>query len=185
MKGKWAAGICPRNFYWIMKDRLAICERPGGRGESHRRVRRTEEINWIRQQGFTRVVSLIPSTHNLHNYSEQNIAWSHWPIADKEDYRLRLEALFTELHSLLANGEKLLVHRRGLSDEVCGFMAGYLLWAGMVPSESQAVVVVEKMTERPVGTVGRRIVSAAAALPKPRARLSVVVENEQEPSGDD
>ncbi|MDE0214987.1 MAG: hypothetical protein OXN79_00225, partial [bacterium] len=68
---------------------------------------------------------------------------------------------------------------------VCGFMAGYLLWAGMVPSESQAVVVVEKMTERPVGTVGRRIVSAAAALPKPRARLSVVVENEQEPSGDD
>ena len=185
MKGKWAAGIRPRNFYWIMKDRLAICERPGGRGESHRRVRRTEEINWIRQQGFTRVVSLIPSTHNLHNYSEQNIAWSHWPIADNEDYRLWLEPLFAELHSLLASGEKLLVHRRALGDVVCGFVAGYLLWTGMVPSESQAVVVVEKMTERPIGSVGRRIVNAAAALPKPEAHLSAVLEDEQESSGDD
>ena len=118
MKGKWAAGIRPRNFYWIMKDRLAICERPGGRGESHRRVRRTEEITWIRQQGFNRVVSLIPSTHNLHNYGEQNIAWSHWPIADKEDYSTRLAPLFAELQSLLAAGEKLLVHRRGLDDVV-------------------------------------------------------------------
>ena len=176
MKGKWAAGIRPRNFYWIMKDRLAICERPGGRGESHRRVRRTEEINWIRQQGFTRVVSLIPSTHNLHNYSDQNIAWSHWPVSDNEDYTARLGSLFAELQSLLAKGEKLLVHRRGLGDEVCGFMAGYLVWKGMVPSESQAVVAVEKMTERPIGSVGRRIVNAAAALPQPEAQLSLVDE---------
>lgn len=188
MKGKWAAGIRPRNFFWIMKDRLAICERPGGRGESHRRVRRTEEINWIRQQGFTRVVSLIPSTHNLHNYSEQNIAWSHWPITDNEDFATRLGPLFTELQSLLAKGEKLLVHRRGLDDVVCGYMAGYLIWTGMVPSESQAVVVVEKMTERPIGSVGRRIVNAATALPKAEVRLSLVEEfdeEEDEPSEDD
>ncbi len=180
MKGKWAAGIQPRNFYWIMKDRLAICERPGGRGESHRRVRRTEEINWIRQQGFTRVVSLIPSTHNLHNYSEQNIAWSHWPITDNEEYSTRLGPLFTELQSLLAKGEKLLVHRRGLSDEVCGLLAGYLVWTGMVSSESQAVVVMEKMTERPIGSVGRRIVNAAAALPKAEVQLSPVEDREEQ-----
>ncbi len=180
MKGKWAAGIQPRNFYWIMKDRLAICERPGGRGESHRRVRRTEEINWIRQQGFTRVVSLIPSTHNLHNYSEQNIAWSHWPITDNEEYSTRLGPLFIELQSLLAKGEKLLVHRRGLSDEVCGLLAGYLVWTGMVSGESQAVVVMEKMTERPIGSVGRRIVNAAAALPKPEVHLSLVEDREEQ-----
>ena len=30
MKGKWAQGIQPRNFAWILKDKLAICERPGG-----------------------------------------------------------------------------------------------------------------------------------------------------------
>lgn len=186
MKGKWAAGIQPRNFHWIMKDRLAVCERPGGRGESHRRVRRTEEINWIRQQGFSRVVSLIPSTHNLHNYSELNIAWSHWPIADNEDYGARLRPLFMELQSLLAAGEKLLVHRRGLGDIVCGFMAGYLVWTGMVSSESHAVVVVEKMTGRPIGSQGRRIVSAAAPLAGPESDLSVAEEPQEdggEPDG--
>jgi len=73
---------------------------------------------------------------------------------------------------LLSRGEKLLVHRRGLSDEVCGLMAGYLLWMGMVPDESQVLVVVEKMTQRPIGSVGRRIVSAAAALPSPEVLLA-------------
>ena len=29
MKGKWAAGIPPRNFTWVIKDRLAMSERPG------------------------------------------------------------------------------------------------------------------------------------------------------------
>ena len=32
MKGKWAQGITPRNFVWVLKDRLAVCERPGGYG---------------------------------------------------------------------------------------------------------------------------------------------------------
>ena len=44
LRGKWALGITPRNFTWVIKDRLAICERPGGYGENHRRVRRQEEI---------------------------------------------------------------------------------------------------------------------------------------------
>ncbi|MXW42171.1 MAG: hypothetical protein F4138_05535 [Acidimicrobiia bacterium] len=172
MKGKWAEGIQPRNFRWIMQDRLAVCERPGGQSESHRRVRRTEEINWIRQQGFSRVVSLMPSTHNLHSYSEQNIAWSHWPISDREEYGDRLGALFVELNVLLTRGEKVLVHRRRLSDEVCGFMAGYLLWMGMVSGESQVVVIMEKMTQRPFGALGRRIVSAAARMPAPEVLLA-------------
>ena len=188
MKGKWAEGICPRNFRWIMKGRLAICERPGGRGESHRRVRRTEEILWIREQGFTRIVSLIPSTHNLHSYTEQNVAWSHWPLADNEDYPTRLGPLYTEMHGLLSQGEKLLVHRRRVGDEVCGFMAGYLLWSGMVATESQAVVVTEKMTERPFGALGRHMVNISAGLPKPKARLRLVEDPERAdngPSGDD
>ena len=74
MKGKWAQGIQPRNFAWILKDKLAVCERPGGYGANHRRVRRQEEIIWIREQGFTCVVTLIPSPHNLHNYDELGVA---------------------------------------------------------------------------------------------------------------
>ena len=39
LRGKWALGITPRNFTWILKDKLAVCERPGGYGDNHRRVR--------------------------------------------------------------------------------------------------------------------------------------------------
>ncbi|MEZ5340801.1 MAG: hypothetical protein R2706_04955 [Acidimicrobiales bacterium] len=65
-KGKWAQGIQPRHFRWIIAGKLAICERPGGYGGNHRRVRRQEEIIWIRENRFSFVVSLIPSDHNLH-----------------------------------------------------------------------------------------------------------------------
>ena len=30
MRGRWAAGIVPRNFDWIIRDYLAVSERPGG-----------------------------------------------------------------------------------------------------------------------------------------------------------
>ncbi len=172
MINKWALGIEPRNFCWILQDRLAVCERPGGHGESHRKVRRIEEINWIRHQGFSRVVSLMPSTHNLHSYSEQNIRWSHWPISDKDEYDDRLGRPYVELHLLLNRGEKLLLHRRRLGDDVCGFIAGYFLWQGMVETESQVLVAIEKMTQRPIGAVGRRIVSAAACLAAPDVLLA-------------
>ena len=85
MKGKWAQGIQPRNFAWVIQDRLAVCERPGGYAANHRRVRRQEEIIWIREQGFTCVVSLIPSPHNLHNYAELGVKWRHRPFGVHEE----------------------------------------------------------------------------------------------------
>ena len=48
LRGKWALGIQPRDLIWIIKDQLAICERPGGYGASHRKVRRQEEVIWLR-----------------------------------------------------------------------------------------------------------------------------------------
>ena len=50
-KGKWAQGIRPRNFHWVITERLAVCERPGGYGANHRKVRRQEEIIWVRNRG--------------------------------------------------------------------------------------------------------------------------------------
>ena len=74
LRGKWALGITPRNFTWIMKDKLAVCERPGGYGDNHRRVRRQEEIIWLRENGFGCLISIIPAPHNLHNYDELGAA---------------------------------------------------------------------------------------------------------------
>ena len=94
MRGKWSKGIEPRNFGWIIKDQIAICERPGGQTSNHRRVRRHEEIIWIREHGFARVISLMPSPHNLHAYDELNVTNEHVPMGPHDDAKAAMSLLF-------------------------------------------------------------------------------------------
>ncbi len=164
MRGKWAAGIPPRNFTWIIKDRLAVSERPGGYARNHRRVRRQEEIIWLREQGFNRVVSLLGSTHNLHAYDELGIPWSHIPFSALDDPRIVLPELYGKVHAWLAEGEKILVHQEDLGDRLMGVMAGYLLRAGMIKSGPQAIAVLERIVARQMGPPGRELVALAPTL---------------------
>ena len=166
MKGKWAQGIQPRNFAWILKDKLAVCERPGGYGANHRRVRRQEEIIWIREQGFTCVVTLIPSPHNLHNYDELGVTWRHLPFGQHDDAESVVRTLYPELAAMLSAGGKVLVHQDELADRVAGLMAGYLLWSEVVPMAPQATSLVERLLSRQMGPLGRDLVSLAATIPK-------------------
>ncbi|HEX4822466.1 MAG TPA: hypothetical protein VFV00_19820 [Acidimicrobiales bacterium] len=167
MKGKWAQGIQPRNFSWVVKDKLAVCERPGGYGANHRRVRRQEEIIWIREQGFTCVVSLIPSPHNLHNYDELGVVWRHRPFTTGDDAQKFAASFFNEIRTMLSEGQKVLVHQDELGDRVSGLVAGFLLWSGMVESGPQAISITEQLVHRQLGPLGRQLVTIAAELPKP------------------
>ena len=162
MKGKWAQGIKPRNFYWIIKDQLAICERPGGYGENHRKVRRQEEIIWIREQEFTAVVSLIPAPHNLHNYDELGVPWRHWPVDAQDEPATVAGQVYPQLRDLLADGQKLLVHQEELGDRLCGLMAGYLLWSGLLDTGPHTIAAIEQITQRQLGPIGREFVAIAA-----------------------
>ena len=164
-KGKWAQGIPPRNFAWIMKDRLAVSERPGGYGANHRRVRRQEEIIWIREQGFSCVLSVIPAPHNLHNYDDLGVTWRHRGFETEEDAAPFLTAFYPELRSMLEAGQKLLLHADVLADPVCGLVTGYLVWSGLVPRGPEAVTLIERMVKRQLGPYGRELVAVAAALP--------------------
>lgn len=164
MKGKWASGIVPRNFAWVIKDRLAVCERPGGYGTTHRRVRRTEEIIWLREQGFDRVVSLLASPHNLHAYDELGVAWRHLPFSGSDEPAPALAELYGELRRSLAAGEKLVVHADEVSDRLQGVVAGYLIAAGMVPEGPRAIAITEHLLGRQMGPVGRELVAVAGRL---------------------
>ena len=165
MKGKWAQGIRPRNFHWIIKDQIALCERPGGYGANHRRVRRQEEIIWIREQGFTCVMSIIPSPHNLHNYTELDVTWRHRPFGVHDDTGQFLASLLPELRQLIAEGGKVLLHGDELGDRISGIIAGYIVWTGMVPTGPEATSLVERLVHRQIGPVGREIVAVALAMP--------------------
>lgn len=164
MKGKWAAGIPPRNFTWVIKDRLAMSERPGGFAPNHRKVRRQEEIIWLQVQGFTRVISLLPSSHNLQAYEEKSMASVHFPLPSSGDTRALIADIYRELHVCLSNGERVLVHQEELGDRVTGVLAGYLLWSDRLPSGPQAITVLEHMTGHPMGPSGRALVSFASEL---------------------
>jgi hypothetical protein len=164
MKGKWAQGITPRHFAWVLKDKLAVCERPGGYGANHRKVRRQEEIIWIREQGFTCVVSLIPSPHNLHNYDELGVHWRHIPLGGLEDPSKVLPVLYETLRSMIAAGGKVLVHQDELGDRVTGAVAGYLLWSGLVDTGPEAIAAAERLLGRQLGPTARELVGVADRL---------------------
>jgi len=163
-KGKWAQGIKPRQFHWVIQDRFAICERPGGYGVNHRRVRRQEEIIWIRENGFTFVVSLIPSDHNLHSYDELGMPWKHWPLSPSISLDVALPQIYAELNTLLTSNRRLIIHMEEVGDKLAGFVGGYLRYSEMVPETGDAIMLVERILSRQMGPTGRTIVASAAEL---------------------
>lgn len=167
LRGKWAQGIEPRNFTWILQGKLAVCERPGGYGANHRKVRRQEEIIWLREQGFSMVVSLAVSPHNLHNYDEMGMPWRHRPFTRSDDQEAYLARLFPELRQLLLEGDKIVLHQDELGDRLCGLMAAYVLWNNLVPGGPQAISVIEQLLHRQLGPDARGLVALVPRLPAP------------------
>jgi len=160
LRGRWAQGLQPRYFTWVIKDRLGAGERPGGFARNHRKVRRQEELIWLNVNGFTHVVSLLDSPHNLHAYDEAGVAYIHVPIGPHDELALRLSLIYAALTKLLDDpAERVYIHNEEFGDRVLGVLAGYLLHAGLVEHGPHAVSVVEKLTSRSLGAEGRAIVA--------------------------
>jgi hypothetical protein len=163
LRGKWALGITPRNFTWILKDKLAVCERPGGYGDNHRRVRRQEEIIWIRENGFGCLISIIPAPHNLHNYEELGVNYRHRPFTG-DDLSNWLKSFYLELKALLDAGTKVVVHNEEVGDKIIGIMGGYIRWSGLVEDGSQAIMITERIAERQLDPFAREVILMAHTL---------------------
>ena len=164
VKGKWAAGIPPRHFTWVIQDRLAVSERPGGFAPNHRRVRRHEEILWLQARGFSRIVSLLPSPHNLQAYDDEDVEWSHYPLTRSQDPGPVLLECFRDISRSLRDGRRILVHQEELGDRVMGAVAGFLVWSDRLRSSPQAVTLLERQVGRQMGSVGRELVVVSSAL---------------------
>jgi hypothetical protein len=173
MKGKWAKGIPPRYFAWIIKGQLAVSERPGGFARNHRPVRRHEEILWLRGEGFTRIVSLLPSPHNLHAYDELGVTWAHLPFGPHDDPQVVMPPLWQRLKDWLSAGERILIHQEEMGDRLMGVVAGYLVWSGKLTDGPKAISVVEQLLGRQMGTAGRELVVMAPRLVREPVPVSV------------
>lgn len=158
LRGKWALGITPRNFTWIIKDRVAICERPGGYGDNHRRVRRQEEIIWLRENHFDFVVSIIAAPHNLHAYDELHMPFRHRPLSGADDLDAWLRVFYTELRDLVNKEAKIVIHAEEVGDRLVGIMGGYIRWSQMLEDSSQAIQITEHISGRQLDTWSRELI---------------------------
>ena len=161
MRGRWAQGLEPRGFCWIVQERLAASERPGGFARSHRKVRRQEELIWLAGHGFTHLLSLLDSPHNLHAYDEAGIPYVHLPLGRHDEWSTRLPRIYATIAGWLDDpAELVLIHHEEFGDRLVGVLTGYLLYSGFVDQGAHAVVAMEKITGRQLGALGREIVAA-------------------------
>ncbi len=157
MRGKWAAGIEPRGFTWVYKGILAVSERPGGSTAVHRRVRRDEELLWLKHQGFARVVSILPVMQNMDAYLEHGLSASHYALRGGPQQREVLEACYLDLANSMRLHVAVLLHSDDVSDRLLGVLAGYLVWSRKVETGPAAIALIERLFRRSLGPEGREI----------------------------
>jgi hypothetical protein len=123
-------------------------------------VRRQEELIWLIGHGFTHLLSILDSPHNLHAYDEAGIPYAHVPLGRHDEWPDRLPVLYGTLNSwLAAPRERVLIHHEEFGDRLLGVLAGYLLYAGLVGEGPHAVVVIERITGRQLGATAREVVA--------------------------
>lgn len=161
MRGKWAQGLEPRLFKWVIKGRLAGSERPGGYARNHRKIRRLEEIIWLSRNGFTHVISLLESPNNLRAYEEMDLVALQVPLAAPPfDIAGSLPVLYETIAGLLDEpGACVLLHQESFGDQLAGVFAGYLLYAGLIDEAPQATTIIERLLGLQMGSPGREIVA--------------------------
>lgn len=157
-------GLKPRGFTWVIADRLAVSERIGGIGFQHRRVRREEELSWLVDEAhITAVVTMLPGNQNVSAYGEAGLVSYTVPVHGEitvRDCNEVYEALDTALE---VPDARVLVHREVIDDGLAGLLGGYLVHAGLVADPVLAVAVIQEILGRPLGPVGRSLVSPTGA----------------------
>jgi hypothetical protein len=134
-----------------------VAERIGGYGFQHRRVRREEEIVWLKNAGITSVLSLLDGNQNIAAYEAAGFATLHEPLVELEPETV--ERVFGIMDvGLRAPGAVLLVHRDIIDEAVAGVLAGYLVHSGLVDDPIVAIHAIQEILKRPLGPEARAIV---------------------------
>jgi hypothetical protein len=78
-----------------------------------------------------------------------------------------LDALYPALLAWLQAGDRILMHQDELSERVSGVIAGFLCWCKVIPELPNAIVAVEQLMKRQMGSAGRSIVAVTPELTPP------------------
>ena len=152
-------GLKPREFVWVIQGRLAVSERIGGYGVQHRRVRREEEILWLKEEaGITSIFSLLGSSQNLASYRDSGFDVRGEPLTGEYE-PADVESVFSGLDEALRDPKAVvLVHRDLVDDTLAGVLAGYLVYSKLVDDPILASALIQEILKRPLGPEGRSLI---------------------------
>ena len=110
--------------------------------------------------GFTHVVSLLDSPHNLHAYDEAGIAYVHVPLGPHDELAPRLEAIYGTLAKLLDDPTRSSSCTTRSSATACSACSPATCSTPASSTDGpHAISVIEKLTGRSSARVGREIVA--------------------------
>jgi hypothetical protein len=156
----------PAKYAWVVPSRLAVAERPGRGGRSHRRELRIAEQAWWRDQGVTAVVSCMRSRHALAEYEEDGLAVRWHPLRDPDQAREALpRAVAAAIELMEADAGAVLVHCDRANEWLAAVDAALRLGLGLARTP-KAALRAAAADDLPVGSlaasiVGRRRVATA------------------------
>ena len=149
----------PRSYAWLVPGRLAVAERPGGGGRSHRITRREAELAWWRDQGVQGIVSGMDSRHGLVEAALAGFAIRWFPIPGDDDAPAALAGLVTGVEELMAEVDgAVLVHVNRPGEWLAAVDAALRLRLGLCAGVTEALAEVER-DGLPVGSITVGLVS--------------------------
>jgi len=155
---KKSTGLEPRGFRWVITDRMAVSERVGGYGFQHRKVRREEEIVWLKDHGVNTIVVLLGPSQGAIPYEASGMRMASLDVpedVEPEDAQVVFE-LLEEV--MVDDAAVALVHRDTIDDTLAGLLAGYLIHSEMVDDPIVATDVIQRILGRAIGPEGRRLI---------------------------
>lgn len=156
----------PKRYAWIVAGRLAVAERPGGVGRSHKRALRAAELEWWRAEGVVAIVSAMATRHCLSDYAEAGFTVRWHPLREPEQARAQLRVLAGSVRELLDDGPgAVLVHCDGANEWLAAIDARLRLSLGLART-ARAALRAAAADGLPVGSLATSMVgrptSAAA-----------------------
>lgn len=150
---------------WIVPGSLAIAERPGGGGRSHRVARRAAELAWWHDQGVRTIVSAMRSRHALTEYARLGYGTRWFPLKDAVQARAEIPRLADEVARLIAREPgAVLVHCDRVSEWLAAIDAAIRLRLALAADVPAALEQAEA-DGMPVGDLARELLDPGSVLP--------------------
>jgi hypothetical protein len=151
----------PRVYAWLVADRLAVAERPGGGGRSHRIARRTAELDWWNAHGVTSIVSGMRTRHGLLEAALAGFRVCWHPLIEPDQSAREVPALVDRALAEMDRGEgAVLVHVDRPGEWLAGVDAALRLALGLARTRGDALAQAAG-DGLPVGDLSRSLIAAA------------------------